>query len=66
MTIVDPSSLVTIPLTPPNRKHDQARLREIRKKLESNVTVKEIEAYFNELLPHADDLSSGRIIVFMT
>jgi hypothetical protein len=30
--------------------------------MESNLTAKEIETFFNELLPNADDLSSGKVI----
>ena len=65
ITIADNSPFVSIPLNIPTRKHDQARLREIRKKMETNLTSRDIENYFNELLPHADELASGNFFLIV-
>lgn len=48
---------------PPPTKNDQIRLREIRKKLESNCTNRDLESIFQEILPSAVELSSGTRVI---
>lgn len=50
---------LSIPETFSRFKHDQSRLREIRKRLEGNVTAREIELIFEEVIDTADELCSG-------
>lgn len=48
-------------LCPPRKKHDQTRLREFRKKLEShNVSNREVDQIFDDIIEDADELCSGK------
>ncbi|KAJ3305966.1 hypothetical protein HDV03_000808 [Kappamyces sp. JEL0829] len=58
--------ILSIPEIIPSRKHDQSRLRELRKKLEGNVSPKDFDAIFIEIIDDADDLCSdyiGNVII---
>ncbi|KAJ3141043.1 hypothetical protein HDU90_007066 [Geranomyces variabilis] len=48
------------------RRVDQVRLRELRKRLESHVTAKDVEAFFTEIIDEAVDLCTdyiGNVVV---
>ncbi|TPX53560.1 hypothetical protein PhCBS80983_g06262 [Powellomyces hirtus] len=50
-----------VPDARPNRRVDQVRLRELRKRLESHVTAKDVEAFFNEVIDETVDLCTDYI-----
>ncbi|KAI8838385.1 armadillo-type protein [Chytridium lagenaria] len=60
------SALSTLPEPMANRKVDQARLREMRKRLEGHVPPKEVETMFHEILSETIDLCTdyiGNVVV---
>ncbi|KAJ3004539.1 hypothetical protein HKX48_001170 [Thoreauomyces humboldtii] len=50
-----------VPEPKPNRRVDQVRLRELRKRLETHVTAKDVEAFFNEVVDETVDLCTDYI-----
>lgn len=64
---LDYNPILPIPeLCPPRKKYDQARLRELRKKLESHsASLREVEQIFAEVIEDADDLCSGKVPTFV-
>ncbi|KAJ3186090.1 hypothetical protein HDU85_001008 [Gaertneriomyces sp. JEL0708] len=55
------SAIPPIPEPKPNRRVDQGRLRELRKRLEGHVTMKDVEAMFNEIVEDTVDLCTDYI-----
>ncbi|KAJ3414703.1 hypothetical protein HDV05_006140 [Chytridiales sp. JEL 0842] len=55
------SQLPALPEANPNRRIDQNRLREMRKKLEGNLSVKEVEGMFAEVVGETVDLCTDYI-----
>ncbi|KAJ3121103.1 hypothetical protein HK098_003974 [Nowakowskiella sp. JEL0407] len=55
------TTVSVLPEPNPNRKVDQNRARELRKRLESHISAKEVESIFLECIDDAVDLSSDYI-----
>ncbi|KNC99989.1 uncharacterized protein SPPG_04340 [Spizellomyces punctatus DAOM BR117] len=55
------SAIPPVPEPKPNRRVDQSRLREMRKRLEGHVTMKDVEAIFNEVVEETVDLCTDYI-----
>ncbi|KAJ3192721.1 hypothetical protein HK101_006085 [Irineochytrium annulatum] len=53
--------LPPLPEPSPNRQVDQNRLREMRKRLDSHISQKEVDAMFAEILPECVDLCTDYI-----
>ena len=51
-----------IPEPNPHRKIDQARLRDIRKRLEGLCTTRDLDSIFYEIIDDAVELSSGNLL----
>ncbi|KAI9105596.1 hypothetical protein DFS34DRAFT_588910 [Phlyctochytrium arcticum] len=55
------SAIPPVPEPKPNRQVDQSRLREMRKRLETHATMKDVDAVFNEVLDETVDLCTDYI-----